>query len=388
MKKFFARFILALLAAVMILGVVGCGSSNLEEVAGKYEMMSASGTVNGTKVTKDSFDYFRLNLEVEGNATLQYKTSGSAGSEFESVGTYTYKEGMIRMVIKNGDTKVAEEYKYDNGVIYYSIEKGQSNNDLGPTKYTIRLRKVDDAFMREIVGTYEMTSINGKILGVQIQMADFKYYRLILDEDGNAFEQINLSGIGNLSDSDSTATYVYENGKIKVSSELGSVSGTDIYDYDDGVLTLIVKKDRLNFTVVLEKVSNNTSLIPDNPDDDTPENPELIKQFLVGTYELTLFSGKIHGVQLTTNSFKYCRITIDSEGNFKERVRLKDDYEFQFVDSAGTITYENGKITVYMPGEDEDQYYITEYYYSLGVITYSWDSEDSSYIMVFEKIEE
>lgn len=137
MKKFLKTLILAALAAVVLVACAACASP-LKEVAGTYEMSSVSGSIGGITITKNSYEYFRIILDEQGNGTVQSKGKGVGAVAYEAKGTYTYEkeEGKIKMTTTNGSATATEEYNYADGVITYSVSMEQMNFTIKFTKVT------------------------------------------------------------------------------------------------------------------------------------------------------------------------------------------------------------------------------------------------------------
>lgn len=121
MKRSFKSLVIAFFVAIMMAALVAC-SSPYKEVAGTYEMSSITGKVSGITITKDSYEYFRIILDEDGNGTVQSKGKGLGAVSYEAKGEYTYENGKIKMTTKNGSVSVTEEYDYADGVITYSME--------------------------------------------------------------------------------------------------------------------------------------------------------------------------------------------------------------------------------------------------------------------------
>lgn len=133
MKRTWKAIVLAVISALMLMTLAACADPALKEVAGTYEMTSISGTVQGTTVTKDLYEYYRIILDEKGNATVQSKAKG--GSSYEAKGTYKYSDGKIQLITKNGFAKVTEEMDYADGVITYKV-------DMEQMKFTLTLTRV------------------------------------------------------------------------------------------------------------------------------------------------------------------------------------------------------------------------------------------------------
>lgn len=135
MKKVF----LSLLACIVLcLGLAACATKLPEDVAGHYKMSAISGTVAGITVTTDSYEYFDLILEENGDATVRSKGAGVGGVAYEAKGTAVYEEGKIKLTTTNGAASVTEEYTYNEGVITYTVDtEGMS--------FTITFTKVTEA---------------------------------------------------------------------------------------------------------------------------------------------------------------------------------------------------------------------------------------------------
>ncbi len=106
---------------------------------------------------------------------------------------------------------------------------------------------------KEVAGTYEMDTISGTMGGIEIDKSYYEYFRLILDEDGTGTVQAKGSGVGGVS-VETKGTYVYEDGKIKLTTKNGAMSTTEEYDYADGVITYHMEAQGVNFTITLKRV--------------------------------------------------------------------------------------------------------------------------------------
>ena len=93
MKKFLKITAVVLVALTMTAMLVACGQ-DYSEVAGTYEISILTGEVNGVHVTQDNYEYFRIILTKDGNATVESKASGG-GAEYKATGTFTYADGKI-----------------------------------------------------------------------------------------------------------------------------------------------------------------------------------------------------------------------------------------------------------------------------------------------------
>ena len=95
-----------------------------------------------------------------------------------------------------------------------------------------------DPSLKEVEGTYELTSITGgESLGVTVDAYD--YFRIILDGKGNGTVEFKVAGLS-LKQS-STGKYKYKNGQIEFTVKNGSTSATETYDYADGVITYVME---------------------------------------------------------------------------------------------------------------------------------------------------
>lgn len=134
-KAFKTMFFAVLAAALMLFAFAACDNPANQEVAGTYELTSVSGNVNGVTISKNSYEYFRIILEANGNGTVQSKPAGVGAAKYEAKGTYVYEDGKIKMTTRNGSQSVTEEYDYADGVITYKV-------DTQGMKFTIKLTKV------------------------------------------------------------------------------------------------------------------------------------------------------------------------------------------------------------------------------------------------------
>ena len=122
MKKKLA-IVVALALVVCAVCLSACVDPSLKEVKGTYEMTEISGNMNGTQITKDMYEYFRIILDGKGKATVESKGSGVGAISYSASGTYTYKDGKINVTTRSGSQKVTETYDYEDGVITYTVSQ-------------------------------------------------------------------------------------------------------------------------------------------------------------------------------------------------------------------------------------------------------------------------
>lgn len=108
-----------------------------------------------------------------------------------------------------------------------------------------------DPSLKEVEGTYEMTSISGTISGQQVNKDMYEYYRIILDGKGKATVQSKVTGGSSY---EAEATYKYKDGKLELITQNGAAKVTEEMDYEDGVITYKVNMESMNFTIVLTRV--------------------------------------------------------------------------------------------------------------------------------------
>lgn len=111
-----------------------------------------------------------------------------------------------------------------------------------------------DPALKEVAGTYEMTSVSGTVNGVNVTTSMYEYYRIILDEKGNATVQSKAKGGASY---EAEGTYKYNDGKIKLTTRSGAAKVTEEMDYEDGVITYKVDTEQMKFTLVLTRVQEN-----------------------------------------------------------------------------------------------------------------------------------
>lgn len=104
----------------------------------------------------------------------------------------------------------------------------------------------------EVEGTYEMSSVSGNIGGIEIDESTYEYFRIILEANGKAKVQSKGTAQGSVA-YEATGTFVYENGEIQVTATNGSVSTTEVYQYQDCVITYSVDTPQMKFTITLKK---------------------------------------------------------------------------------------------------------------------------------------
>ena len=121
MKKIFRVLQLPILAAALLCFTACEDQPALNEVAGRYEMKSISGTFNGVPIDNDSYSYYRLILDEQGNGIVQSKSAETDASAFEAKGTYTFENGKIKMNVNVGGEPVTEMYDYSDGKIIYVL---------------------------------------------------------------------------------------------------------------------------------------------------------------------------------------------------------------------------------------------------------------------------
>ncbi len=105
----------------------------------------------------------------------------------------------------------------------------------------------------EVAGTYELYSISGTVNGIQIGNNSYKYFTIILEENGKGTVQSEGAGIG-ASKYTATGTYKYKDGKITMTVSNGFATASEEYDYADGMITYVVDNDQMNFTLKLKRV--------------------------------------------------------------------------------------------------------------------------------------
>lgn len=105
----------------------------------------------------------------------------------------------------------------------------------------------------EVAGTYSMTSISGTINGVQVNKSMYEYFDMILEKNGDVTVRSKGSAVGSPA-YEAKGTYVYEDGKIKVTTKNNGASITEVYDYEDGVITYTINAQGMSFSITLEKV--------------------------------------------------------------------------------------------------------------------------------------
>ncbi len=102
---------LALAVCLSCVMLTACNFKNLE-VAGTYNMSSCYGSVNGTLINVDAYEYFTLILKINGKFTVKSKGKGEGSPTYKASGTYTYEGNKIRFTSKNDSATVTEEYDY------------------------------------------------------------------------------------------------------------------------------------------------------------------------------------------------------------------------------------------------------------------------------------
>ena len=137
MKKFLKITAVVLVALTMTAMLVACGQ-DYSEVAGTYEISTLTGEVNGVHVTQDNYEYFRIILTKDGNATVESKASGG-GAEYKATGTFTYADGKIALTTRNGSVSVTETYDYEDGKIRYKVSQNGMSLDM------LFVKKVENA---------------------------------------------------------------------------------------------------------------------------------------------------------------------------------------------------------------------------------------------------
>lgn len=137
MKKFLKITAVVLVALTMTAMLVACGQ-DYSEVAGTYEISTLTGEVNGVHVTQDNYEYFRIILTKDGNATIESKASGG-GAEYKATGTFTYADGKIALTTRNGSASVTETYDYEDGKIRYKVSQNGMSFDM------LFVKKVENA---------------------------------------------------------------------------------------------------------------------------------------------------------------------------------------------------------------------------------------------------
>lgn len=111
-----------------------------------------------------------------------------------------------------------------------------------------------DPALKEVAGTYEMTSVSGTVNGVNVSTSMYEYYRIILDEKGNATVQSKANGGSSY---EAKGTYKYKDGKILLTTKSGAAKVTEEMDYEDGVITYKVDMEQMKFTLVLTRAQQN-----------------------------------------------------------------------------------------------------------------------------------
>lgn len=111
-----------------------------------------------------------------------------------------------------------------------------------------------DPALKEVAGTYEMTSVSGTVNGVTIKESLYEYFRLILEENGKGTVQSKAAGVGGAA-YEASGKYTYKDGKITLTTSNGFASVSEEYDYADGVITYTVENEQMNFTLVLTRVN-------------------------------------------------------------------------------------------------------------------------------------
>ena len=119
MKKILASLFACI---ALCLGLVACSAQLPDEIVGRYVLTSASGTVSGVTITKDTYEYFELILEKNGSATVRSKGSAAGSPAYEATGTAVYEDGKIKFTTTNGSASATEEYDYSDGVITYTVD--------------------------------------------------------------------------------------------------------------------------------------------------------------------------------------------------------------------------------------------------------------------------
>lgn len=120
MKKFFSAVALTVLTVILALSASGC--AKYKEVAGTYELISLSGQIYNVNITENSYEYYTIILEADGKATVKSKAKG--GAAYEASATFTYEDGKISMITKDGSASVTEEMDYEDGIIKYEMDTG------------------------------------------------------------------------------------------------------------------------------------------------------------------------------------------------------------------------------------------------------------------------
>ena len=110
-----------------------------------------------------------------------------------------------------------------------------------------------NAALKEVAGTYEMSSVSGTINNTTVSTDMYEYFRIILDDKGNGTVQSKGKGVGSVA-YEQKGTYTYSDGKIKMTTKNGGASVTEEYDYADGVITYNVNTTGMNFKIVFNKV--------------------------------------------------------------------------------------------------------------------------------------
>lgn len=131
----FCALALVICMAISCMLLSGCNFKN-REVAGTYNMTSCSGSINGTTITEENYEYFTMILEINGKGTVKAKGKGNGTPSYEASGIYTYEDGKIKLTSQNSGVTVTEEYDYADGVITYSFNQGSVN-------FTITLTRDD-----------------------------------------------------------------------------------------------------------------------------------------------------------------------------------------------------------------------------------------------------
>lgn len=124
MKKSIKILLLAMLATIVAIAFAACGGK-YADIAGTYEMTSISGKISGVNLSPSYYEYYRIILDADGNATVQAKGSGTGGIIYEAKGTFTYEDGEIKLTSKNGGISVTETMAYEDGVITYELVNAQ-----------------------------------------------------------------------------------------------------------------------------------------------------------------------------------------------------------------------------------------------------------------------
>ena len=224
--------------------------------------------------------------------------------------------------------------------------------------------------LKEVAGTYEMTSISGNISGTSLNKGMYEYFTLILKDNGDA--TVKSKGTSGVS-TEQSGTYTYSDGKIKLTTKNNGISVTEEYDYVDGVITYSVNSSGIYMTVVFERV--------DKVDEAADDKPSVYKE-VAGTYEMTSISGSINGISINKNMYEYFTLILNDNGNGTVKSKAAGGASYE---QSGTYTYADGKIR--MTTRSGGASVTEEYDYADGVITYSVNSGGMYMTVVFERVD-